>query len=117
MYGILFDFNGTMFFDETFQRQSWKCFLSERLGRAVADDEFQEYVHGRNAAETFRHFFGRDLSREETAALEEEKEKFTARKVVGVCSMSDALKLRLWGADETIADYANPEELFSKIGI
>lgn len=75
MYGILFDFNGTMFFDETLQRQSWECFLSERLGRAVADDEFQEYVRGRNAEETFRHFFGREFSREEVAALEEEKER------------------------------------------
>ena len=223
MYGILFDFNGTMFFDETLQRQSWECFLSERLGRAVADDEFQEYVRGRNAEETFRHFFGREFSREEVAALEEEKERVyralclqsaafcladglphlldelasrgvpvniatasgknnvdfffrhlglhawfarervafndgtvrgkpapdiyrkaaqnlgmdvrdcivfedsksgieaakraPARKVVGVSSASAPSRLRLWGADEIIADYTRPDEIFEKIGM
>ncbi len=44
MYGILFDFNDTMFFDETLQRQSWECFLSERLGRAVADEIIADYT-------------------------------------------------------------------------
>lgn len=72
--GILFDFNGTMFYDEVFQNASWKTFLESKLKRAVTDEEMQNYVHGRNAEATFAYFFQREVSRDETAALEEEKE-------------------------------------------
>lgn len=72
--GILFDFNGTMFYDEAFQTDSWKTFLENKLGRTVTDEEMQIYVHGRNAKETFDYFFQRDVSLEESNVLEEEKE-------------------------------------------
>lgn len=72
--GILFDFNGTMFFDEVFQNQAWRAFLEGKIGRAVTDNEMQTYVHGRNAEATFAYFFQKELSREEVIALEEEKE-------------------------------------------
>ena len=44
MIGILFDFNGTMFFDESFQEESWKSFLMKKTGRAVTEKEFQKYI-------------------------------------------------------------------------
>lgn len=72
--GILFDFNGTMFYDETFQNASWKTFLENKLKRPVTEEEMQNYVHGRNAESTFAYFLQRDVSRDETAVLEEEKE-------------------------------------------
>lgn len=73
--GILFDFNGTMFFDERFQERSWRTFLEEKIGRSVSDEEFQEYVHGRNAEITFSYFLQKDLTRKQVADLEEEKEQ------------------------------------------
>ena len=45
MIGILFDFNGTMFFDESFQEESWESFLMKKIGRAVTEKEFQKYIH------------------------------------------------------------------------
>lgn len=72
--GILFDFNGTLFYDEKFQTESWKNFLQSKLGRKITQEEMQNYIHGRNAEETFAYFFQRKVSREETAMLEEEKE-------------------------------------------
>ena len=71
---LIFDFNGTMFFDEAFQEKSWRTFLKNKIGRNVTEEEFQEYVHGRNAENTFSYFLQQELSREEIAALEEEKE-------------------------------------------
>lgn len=56
MNGIIFDFNGTMFFDEKFQEQSWEIFFEEKLKRSVTDSEFQEYVHGRNMQDTLNYF-------------------------------------------------------------
>ena len=32
MGGVVFDFNGTMFFDEEFQNISWRSFLEEKTG-------------------------------------------------------------------------------------
>ena len=71
---ILFDFNGTMFLDEAFQEKSWRQFLKEKTGRAVTDEEFQVYVHGRNNAVTLEHFLQRPLSHKELETLGEEKE-------------------------------------------
>ncbi len=56
MNGIIFDFNGTMFFDEKFQEQSWEIFFGKKLKRSVTDSEFQEYVHGRNMQDTLNYF-------------------------------------------------------------
>ncbi|MCM1496334.1 MAG: HAD family phosphatase [Bacteroides sp.] len=72
--GVIFDFNGTMFFDEAFQKQSWLTFLENKTGRSISEVEFQEYVHGRNAEDTLSYFLNQELSQEEVAALEEEKE-------------------------------------------
>lgn len=72
--GILFDFNGTMFYDGELQEISWRDYLQRKIGREVTDSEFQEYVHGRNADSTFAYFFGRELSKIEVEDFTEEKE-------------------------------------------
>lgn len=72
---ILFDFNGTMFFDEQFQEISWRKFVGEKIGRNISDEEFSKYIHGRNADFTMEYFLNKKFSREEIAQLEEEKEK------------------------------------------
>ena len=74
MEGIIFDFNGTMFFDQSIQEQAWRGFLKDLTGRDATDAEFQEYIHGRSIEATLSYFLGRDVPREEAAALEEQKE-------------------------------------------
>jgi beta-phosphoglucomutase-like phosphatase (HAD superfamily) len=74
MLGIIFDFNGTMLFDEDFQDKSWRKFLKNKTGHFISNEEFQECVHGRNAEITLSHFLGCTFSREEIVNLEEEKE-------------------------------------------
>ena len=59
MTGAIFDFNGTMFFDEAFQERSWREFLGQKTGRDVTDAEFQEYIHGRNADVSLPYFLQR----------------------------------------------------------
>ena len=71
---ILFDFNGTMLFDESFQEASWRQFIEGKIGRAVTAAEFQRVIHGRNAEYSLSYFLQRPLSRPEIEALEEEKE-------------------------------------------
>lgn len=89
MVAVLFDFNGTMFFDEKFQEVSWRRFLQEKTGREISDQEFQEYVHGRNADVTLPYFLKRSFSREEIEVLEEKKEVIYRQ----LCLESPAFKL------------------------
>lgn len=72
--GVIFDFNGTMFFDSEFHEQAWRIYLEQVTGRRIEDREFQEYVHGRNAGDSLSYFLNRTLTREEIAVFEEEKE-------------------------------------------
>lgn len=89
MTAVLFDFNGTMFFDEKFQEQSWKMYIQKQIGREVSDEEFQSYVHGRNADFTFSYFLKRPLSRTDIEKMEEEKEQIYRK----LCLQSDEFKL------------------------
>lgn len=75
MRGVIFDFNGTMFFDEEFQNKAWKTFIEQKIGRDISNNEFQEYVHGRNANVSLPYFLQRDFTKQEIMELEEEKEK------------------------------------------
>lgn len=74
MTGVIFDFNGTMFFDEWFQEQSWKQFIRQKGKDTISEEDFQKYIHGVNADISLAYILGRDLTRDEVLALEEEKE-------------------------------------------
>lgn len=89
MLAVLFDFNGTMFFDEKFQEQSWKMYIQKQIGREVSDKEFQSYVHGRNADFTFSYFLKRSLFRTDIEKMEEEKEQIYRK----LCLQSGEFKL------------------------
>ena len=99
MTGVIFDFNGTMFFDEEFQEISWRQFIKDTIGRRITDEEFQEHVHGRNADYTFPLFLGRPLTRQEIMELEEGKERIYRE----LCLQSE--KFRLAPGLERFLDY------------
>ncbi len=45
--GVIFDFNGTLFWDSEFQETAWdKYLLSHQLNLTLAQEK--EYIHGRN---------------------------------------------------------------------
>jgi len=107
---ILFDFNGTLFFDGAFQENAWRTYLSRLIGRDVTDDEFRDHIHGRSAAATFSYFLNREVLQEEAAVLEEQKELIYRELCLaspdfhledGVPAFLDALKNR--GIPYTIA--------------
>lgn len=74
MYGILFDFNGTMFFDERFQNKAWKDFLYQELHHEVTEQELQEHIHGRNIEEILEYFYHEKFPHEYALEIEEKKE-------------------------------------------
>ena len=74
MLGVIFDSNGTMFFDEDFQEISWKNYIRQKTGHDISHEEFQHCIHGRNSADSLEYFLGHPVSRDLMDAFEEEKE-------------------------------------------
>lgn len=89
MLNCIFDFNGTMIFDENIQKRSWITFLSNSINRDVTEEEFQKYVHGRNVIETLEYFFQKEFSIKEAQVIAEEKEKIYRK----MCLESDEFRL------------------------
>ena len=72
--GIIFDFNGTMFFDTEKQEETWRKMLKEVTGRDVTDRELKEHMHGRRNKDIFEYFLGKPLTEEEADRLVSRKE-------------------------------------------
>ena len=45
--GIIFDFNGTLFFDSKKHLEAWREFSRRLRGTAFTDDEMRKYMFGR----------------------------------------------------------------------
>ena len=70
---VIFDFNGTLFWDTEYQETSWDQYL-EKHGISLTDDQKREYIHGRNGRDTFEVLFQKKLSDAEVHDMTEEKE-------------------------------------------
>lgn len=71
---VIFDFNGTLYFDSHLHIAAWKRFLKLHGFPAMTDEQFKEKFLGRNNAEIMEMLHGRVLPTEEMEALAEEKE-------------------------------------------
>jgi HAD superfamily hydrolase (TIGR01509 family) len=71
--GVIFDFNGTLFWDSEFQEKAWDKYLeSHNLNLTLAQKK--EYIHGRNNRDTLEFIFKRELNDQEIEQYSEEKE-------------------------------------------
>ena len=107
--GIIYDFNGTMFFDSDFQNEARRKFFLDKYNRKVTDEEFDLYIHGVNSVDTFKYFLNKTISFEEARVLEEEKEVIYRN----LCLKSDKFKL----ADglEEFLNYAKEKHFLQNI--
>lgn len=71
--GVIFDFNGTLFWDSLLQETSWDKYLEDH-NIYLSREEKKEYIHGRNGRDTFEYLFKRNLSDREVSQFTEEKE-------------------------------------------
>jgi len=71
--GVIFDFNGTLFFDTHLHNQAWDIFL-EQHSLELKDDEKNKNIHGKNNAEILSNLFSNKLSLEDIKKLSIEKE-------------------------------------------
>lgn len=70
--GVIFDFNGTLFWDTKLHDMAWDRFLEEK-GMSLTDQEKVTVIHGKNNSEIMQTIFGK-LAEEEIQRLAIEKE-------------------------------------------
>jgi beta-phosphoglucomutase len=72
--GIIFDFNGVLWWDSHLQERSWKQFSVQLRGYPLSLDEIKIHVHGRNNPYTLEYLTGRSLDADEIFTLTQQKE-------------------------------------------
>ncbi|MBN2281716.1 MAG: HAD family phosphatase [Candidatus Marinimicrobia bacterium] len=71
--GVIFDFNGTLFWDTEYQNIAWEKFLKS-YHIIFSEDEKKEFLHGRNVKDTLEYAFNQNFTQEQIETLSEEKE-------------------------------------------
>lgn len=100
MKGIIFDFNGTLFWDSEIQENAWKTFGTKLSGRNITDEEFNTYFHGRTNKDTLEYLTERVLTDKEVNELAQQKESIYR----DLCK-SDLNKFKLAPGVERYLDY------------
>lgn len=72
--GIIFDFNGVLFFDADLQEKSWQVVARKLRGREMTAEEFALHMHGRPNAYVLSYLAGRTFTGRELAEWIEVKE-------------------------------------------
>lgn len=74
MQGIIFDFNGTLFFDSHMHYDAWRIYSKKLRGTEFTDDEMRKYMFGRTNADIIEYAIGKKPSEELVEKLAKEKE-------------------------------------------
>ena len=72
--GIIFDFNGTLFFDSEKHLEAWREFSKRVRPYAFTDEEMREYMFGRTNKDILKYLLGREPEPELVEKLAKEKE-------------------------------------------
>src|SRR5947207_5294617 len=72
--GIVFDFNGVLFWDADLQVKSWQVIAKNLRGHEMTDDELAIHVHGRPKSYVLSYLAGRTIAEQELLDMIQVKE-------------------------------------------
>lgn len=75
MKGIIFDFNGVLWWDTELQEHAWSDMAATLRGLPLSDDEIAVHVHGRTNRHTLKYLMGRTVQGDELTQLTQHKER------------------------------------------
>lgn len=117
--GVIFDFNGTMFFDSDKHALAWKLYARELCGIALSDEAFRAHILGRTNETILRYLLKRELDAQEISQMTRHKEALyrelclkdpaSLKLVDGLPALLD--NLRKQGIPHTIATSSEIENL------
>lgn len=89
--GIIFDFNGTLFFDSKMHLEAWREFSAKLRGTPFSDEEMREHMFGRTNKDIIEYAIGETPTDEFVKAMAEEKESLyrdNCRKLGEKCKLA-----------------------------
>lgn len=72
--GILFDFNGTLFWDSVLHDKAWIAFTTKNKLRVPTTSEMRTHIHGKGSLDIMSYVFNKELSLNEVHNYTQEKE-------------------------------------------
>jgi HAD superfamily hydrolase (TIGR01509 family) len=72
--GIIFDFNGVLWWDTHLQEFAWKQFSEQIRGKPFSSEEITVHVHGRNNQHTLEYLTGNSVVGDDLECLTQQKE-------------------------------------------
>lgn len=105
MEGVLFDFNGTMFFDGDKHKMAWDILSMQYRNTHIKDDELAD-MHGRNNKQILKMLLGSSLSEAKSVALSEEKEA-----IYRTCCLADPACMHLVPGLPAFLDYLKKQQI------
>ena len=82
--GVIFDFNGVLFWDDAIQRESWRSFSKQLRYKPLSDEEIDLHVHGRNNKHTIEYLLGKPVSQAQSDEYGEQKETIYRQMCLGL---------------------------------
>ncbi len=100
--GIIFDFNGTLFWDSQLHYDAWREFSKKLRGYEFSDDEMRKYMFGRTNKDIIQYCIQKEPTEEMVESLANEKESMYRKMCLknkdclkladGACEFLDFLK-------------------------
>lgn len=75
MPGVIFDFNGTLFWDSSYHERAWRNFAQKQAGKTLTEDDMKNHVHGRINRDILGYVFSKTLCDEEVLHYSNIKEQ------------------------------------------
>lgn len=73
--GVIFDFNGTLFFDSDKQEASWRSYSEKVRGYPLSEEEMLYNMHGRPNKAVLEYLTGQPIEQERLLKMGQEKEQ------------------------------------------
>lgn len=73
--GIIFDFNGTLFWDSKLHDKAWNDFALKKRGKGLSSEDLLLHIHGKINKDILKFVLNRELTASEIEKLADEKEQ------------------------------------------
>ena len=100
MKGIIFDFNGTLFWDSHMHYDAWRDFSKKIRGTAFSDEEMLHHMFGHTNKDIIEYCIGREPDEEMVERLANEKESLYRKRC-----LEDKANLKLADGAEEFLDF------------
>ena len=72
--GVIFDFNGTLFWDSLLHDMAWETFTSKNNLHIPTTLEMRNHIHGKGTEDIMSYIFGKKLNLRDVYKYTQEKE-------------------------------------------